>query len=268
MVRSPDALGAAHAGRERSRPVRSAVLARLLPPPARRRRDAERRRDRRVLPDEGPAAPSQRVARRDAIRSATLVAGCRAMSMHVLARTDPHAVRDEVRAGASGLDLHRPRRASRAATGRIPICGSPARSAPTTSSSWIGSTARSCRSTTWTASSRTAGRRRAATATACTASGISRPRRDATCRAPTDRARSGAPRVLEWRTARLTRAVEALGRDRSARIRSRGAVHPQRSAEHEDRRRARRHPVRRLPGPPRPDAAVGERPPREGIPRA
>ena len=98
LVRSADALGAADAGRERSRPVRSAVLARLLPPHPRRRRLPQRRRHRRLLPDRGPAPPPQRLARRRAIRSATLVAGCRALGMRVVARTDPHAARDDVRA--------------------------------------------------------------------------------------------------------------------------------------------------------------------------
>ena len=47
-----------------------AVLARLLPARSRRRRLPQRRRHRRLLPDRSPAAPSQRVARRRAIRSA------------------------------------------------------------------------------------------------------------------------------------------------------------------------------------------------------
>ena len=56
---------AAHARRKRSRPLRSAVLARLLPARARRRRLPERRRHRRLLPDGRAAAPSQRVARHE-----------------------------------------------------------------------------------------------------------------------------------------------------------------------------------------------------------
>ena len=73
---------------------------------------------------------------------------------------------------------------------------------------------------------------------------------DAATRAP------AVPRVAQ-RAA--DRAVEAVGRDGPRRS-TRGALHSQRSAGPEDRRRAGRHPVRRLPGAPRPDAAVGQRP--------
>ena len=79
-------------------PLRSAVLARLLPAPARRRRDAQRRRHRRLLPDRGAAAPPQRLARRQRSVRRRSSPGCRALGMHVVARTDPHAVRDDVRA--------------------------------------------------------------------------------------------------------------------------------------------------------------------------
>ena len=48
-----------------------------------------------------------------AIRSARSSAGCRALGMHVVARTDPHAVRDEVREAHPGLDCgERGRRAA------------------------------------------------------------------------------------------------------------------------------------------------------------
>ena len=95
-------------------------------------------------------------------------------------------------------------RRARCGTGPTPICGSPARSGPTTSSSWTRSTARSSRSTGWTASSRTAGHRRAATASASTAS-----RTSATPPARSFRARPIARdplrrQFLEWKKARLT----------------------------------------------------------------
>ena len=167
--------------------------------------------------------------------------------------------------GASRLDRRRRATASRAGTGRIPSCGSPARSVPTTSSSWTRSIARSSRSTRSTASSPTAGRRRAATATACTARRTSRTRPGCDLPRTTDR-RDPARRALR-RVAQgaADRALEALGRDRAC-GQPRRALHPQRPAGSEDRRRARGDPVRRQPGAPRPDAAVDERPAREGIP--
>ena len=53
----------------------------------------------------------------------TLVAGCRALGMRVVARTDPHAVRDEVRAAHPDWIAVDARPASRAGTGPTPICG-------------------------------------------------------------------------------------------------------------------------------------------------
>ena len=64
-------------------------------------------------PTQDPSAPPQRVAGRHAIRSATLVAGCRKLGMVVVARTDPHAVHEDVHDGASGLDRGRRRRQPR-----------------------------------------------------------------------------------------------------------------------------------------------------------
>ena len=63
----------------------------------------------------------------------------------------------------------------------------------------------------------------------------------------------------------VDRAVEALGRDRAGRQRG-GALHSQRPAQHEVGRRARGHPVHRQPGAPRADAAVEQRPARQGAP--
>lgn len=58
VVRSADTLGAAHAGRKRSRPIRRAVLAGLLQTPSRRCCLPHRRR-RGLLLDEGPATLPQ-----------------------------------------------------------------------------------------------------------------------------------------------------------------------------------------------------------------
>ena len=238
VVRSADALGAADAGRERSGPIRSAVLARLLPPAARRCRHAQRRRHRRLLPHRGPAAPSQRMARRRAIRSATLVAGCRALGMRVVARTDPHAARDDVQAAHPDWIAVDRRRRSRGGTGRTPTCGSPARSVRTTSSSWTRSIARSSRSTSVDG---IFSNRWAPQGGDCYCVHCQRelPRGDRPRPAAHDRparSRRGA-QFIEWRKARLDRALEALGRDR-ARRESGGAVHPERAAGSEDRRRA------------------------------
>ena len=52
-----------------------------------------------------------------------LVAGCRALGMHVVARTDPHAVRDEVRAAHPDWIAVDGERASRCGTGPTRSCG-------------------------------------------------------------------------------------------------------------------------------------------------
>ncbi len=261
LVRQADALGAAHAGRERSRPLRSAVLARLLPPHPRRRRLPQRRRHRRLLPDRGPAPPPQRLARATAIRSgrsspAAARSGC--TSSRAPIRT-PRATRcgRRIRTGSPSTPT-----GSRAGTGRTRICGSPARSARTTSSSWTRSTARSSRKYKVDGIFTNRWAPQGGTATACTASGTSRRRPGSSCRvAPTPRipARRAVHRVAQGAA---DRAVEALGRDHS-RGESRRALHPERSAGPEDGRRARGDPVHRLPGAPRPDAAVGQRPARK-----
>ena len=49
-------------------------------------------------PTEVPLHHRSDVARHRPIRSARSSTGCRALGMHVIARTDPHAARDEVRA--------------------------------------------------------------------------------------------------------------------------------------------------------------------------
>ena len=61
--------------------------------------------------------------------------GAGRLGMHVIARTDPHAVRDEVQRAHPGLDCRRRRTASRDAIGPTRSCGSRARSGRTTSSS-------------------------------------------------------------------------------------------------------------------------------------
>ena len=242
--------------------VRSAVLARLLPPHARRRRLPQRRRHRRLLPDRGAAAPSQRLARRRAIRSATLVAGCRALRMHVVARTDPHAARDDVRARASGLDCRRRRRPAAPALGEPGAVGHlRARSlqlrvhgpgAPRDRHAVQGR--RDLRQPLGAA-----GRRLLLRALPAELQG--RDRRWI-CRASTDAARSGAPRVRRVAQGAADRAVEALGRDGPrAPTRTRGFI-PNGPPDLQDRRRAGGDPVRRPPGAPRRDAAVGQRPAR------
>ena len=110
------------------------VLARLLPPHPLRRRVPQRRRLRRLLPDEVPLHHrSQCLGDRDPFGD--LVAGCRKLGMIVIARTDPHAVHQDV------YDAHPDWIAVDAdgqeapPLGRCPSCGSPARSVRTTSSS-------------------------------------------------------------------------------------------------------------------------------------
>ena len=98
MVRQADALGAADARRERSghasiRSSGSTTSAGCTPTPPRSAPAASSRttrpRCRCTIAAPGSATSDP---------FGTLVAGCRAMGMHVVARTDPHAVRDEVRA--------------------------------------------------------------------------------------------------------------------------------------------------------------------------
>ena len=92
------------------------------------------------------------------------------------------------------------------------------------------------------------------------------PRRpDWTLPGSSEPARPAPPRVPRMAKGAAHRAVAALGRHR-ARGEPRRAVHAERPAGHQDRRRSRGHPVRRLPGAAWPDAAVGERPARQGIP--
>ena len=143
LVRHADAVGAADAGRERSRPVRSAVLARLLPPHQGRCRLPERRGHRRLLPDRGAAAPSQQHAWARAIRSGRWLPAAVRLKMHVIARTDPHAARDEVRAAHPDWIAARPDGQPDPALGQQGIVGDVRARVPTTSSSWTRCTARS-----------------------------------------------------------------------------------------------------------------------------
>ena len=121
------------------------------------------------------------------------------------------------------------------------------------------------RCTRSTASSRTGGRRKAATATASTVRRTSRTATGRDLPRTTDRARSAAPAVSRVAQGAADRALEAVGRDRP-RGQSRRALHPQRSAGPEDGRRAGGDSVHRQPGAARRDAAVGQRPARQGIP--
>ena len=91
-------MGAADARRKRSRArlIRnsgSTISAGCMPTPPRSVPAASSPTTRRSA-----AASSKRLARRRAIRLERWSPGCRSMGMHVVARTDPHAVRDEVRA--------------------------------------------------------------------------------------------------------------------------------------------------------------------------
>ena len=208
---------AAHARRERSRPLRSAVLARLLPPRPRRRRVPQRRRHRRVLPDRRSrctiaARGSARAIRSARSSPAAARSGC--TSSRAPIRT-PCATRCGRR---TRTGLPSPAPASRAGIGPIPSCGSPARSVPTTSSSWTRSTARS--STKYKVdgifANRWAPQGGDCYCVHCqpnfkAATGLELPR--------TTDARDPARRqFLEWRKARLTELWKRLGCDASAAI--------------------------------------------------
>ena len=162
--------------------------------PARRRRDAERRRHRRLLPDQGAAAPSQRVARRH--RSVRHAGRRLPRAGHARRRADRSACGARRRSGgASGLDFGRRQRRAAAPLGQSRAVGHVRARSLQLRLHGPGATARSCPRTTSTASSRIAGRRRAATATACTASGTSRTATGRDLPRTTDRTRSRAPRV-------------------------------------------------------------------------
>ena len=190
--------------------VRSAVLARLLQAPARGRRLPERRRHRRLLPDRGPAPPPQRwLGETDPF--GTLLAGCRALGMRV-----DRAHRSARRAGrcqarASRLDCRRPPTASRAVTGRIRICGSRARSARTTSSSWTSVHREIVDEVPRGRHLREPLGAHRATATACTARRTSRPRRGLELPRTTDRRDPARRRVSRVAQRAADRALEARG---------------------------------------------------------
>ena len=122
VVRPADALGTADPGRERSGPLRSAVLARLLQAAARRRGDVERRRHRRVLPDRGAAAPSQRLAGLE--RSLRHDGQRLPRSRHARRGADrPARGARRGAAGASGLDRGESRWPAGAALGQPGVVG-------------------------------------------------------------------------------------------------------------------------------------------------
>ena len=193
----------------------------------------------------------------------TLAAGCRAQGMRVVARTDPHAVRDEVRAAHPDWIA-------------VNADGSPRRHWAN-KDLWV-----TCALGPYNFDFMDAVHREI----------VSKYQRGRHLREPLgaarrrlllralrtelqdgDRAGPAAPGCDRRGPARVRRVahravdgvVEALGRDRAL-GESRGAIHPQRPAGFEDRRRAGRHPVHRQPGAARPDAALGQRPPREGVP--
>ena len=216
LVRHADALGAADAGRERSRPLRSAVLARLLPPHPRRRRLPERRRHRRLLPDRGAAAPSQRMAR---VERSVRDAGCRAAarwgctSSRAPIRT-PRATRcgPRIRTGLPSTPDGQPD----PALGEPGPVGDLRARALQLRVHGPGPSRDRHASTRSTASSRTAGRRRRS-ATACTASRTSRRRPGWICRTSTDAADPARRAVHRVAQGAADRAVEARGTRPSAR---------------------------------------------------
>ena len=118
----PDAMGAVDAGRERSGPLRSAGLARLLQARPRRRRVPQRRRLRGLLSHQDSAAPPQRLARGPGPvrRPGRRVpqAGHDRRRAHRSSCRAPGCLRR-----ASGLDRRGRGRAARAGTGRARRCG-------------------------------------------------------------------------------------------------------------------------------------------------
>ena len=134
----------------------------------------------------------------------TLVAGCRAMGMHVVARTDPHAVREDVRAAHPDWIAHdadgEPRRHWANPELWVTCALGPY------NFDFMDQVHREIvqRSTKSTASSRIAGRSREAIATAPTARRTSRTRPGWTCRAVTDRRDPARRAFVAWRKTRLT----------------------------------------------------------------
>ena len=134
LGRPPDALGAAHARRERSRHVRRAILARVLPAHEGRRSLSQRRWLRRLLSDRCgriiTAANGSAIATRSANWSTDVASSAWSSS-----RAPIRTPRTTTRSRPTPTGSTSPPTASRAATGRRPSCGSPARSDRTTSSS-------------------------------------------------------------------------------------------------------------------------------------
>ncbi len=232
MVRPADALGAADAGRKRSRPLRPGLLARLLPPPARRCRHAQRRRHRRVLPHRGAAAPSQRVAwRQRPVRHA----GRRLpRARHARGGADgPACGPRRGSRGAPGLDRRQRRRQPPAALGQQGPVGDlrpgsvqlrlHGRGAPRDRVEVPGG--RHLRQPLGAAGRRLLLRALRTELQDGDRAGSAAPGCD----------RRGPARVCRVAHRAVDGVVEALGRDRAL-GESRGAIHPQRPAGSEDRR--------------------------------
>ena len=184
--------------------------------------------------------------------------------MHVIARTDPHAVRDEVRAAhPDWIAVTRGRRAA-TALGQSRAVGDLRARAVQLRVHGPGPSRDRHASTRSTASSRTAGRRRGRLLLRALPSRTSRPRPALDCRArptPRDPARR---QFLAWRKARLTElwkhwdaTVRAANPD--ARFIPNGPPDLKTAGE------LARDSVHRQPGAARPDAPVDQRPPRQGV---
>ena len=195
----------------------------------------------------------------------TLVKGCRDLGMHVVARTDPHAVRDEVRqAHPDWIAVNRDGAAG-AALGQPGAVGHLRARARTTSSSWTRCTARSSRryKIDGIFANRWAPQGGDCFCVHCqqnfkAATGLALPRTND----PRDPARR---QYLEWRTARL---IELWKRWDATVRRANAAARfiPNGPPSIEVGRRARGDSVHRQPGAPRADAAVEQRPARQGVP--
>ena len=193
----------------------------------------------------------------------TLLAGCRALGMRVVARTDPHAARDEVKAAHPDWIA-------------VTADGEPRRHWAN-HEMWV-----TCALGPYNFEFMDQVHREIVTRYRvdgifsnrwapqgdCYCVHCQKNFRDATgldlprTTNPRDPARR---RYLEWRTARLVQALDALG-PHGARRESRRAVHSEWTTGHEIRRRSGGDSVRRLSGAPWPDAAVGQRPARQGVP--
>ena len=202
----------------------------------------------------------------DAIRSATLVAGCRDAGH---ARRRAHGSARGARrgaGGASGLDCRRRRRRAAAALGEPGLWVTCALGPY--NFEFMDQVHREIvdevqRRRHLREPLGAAGRRLLLRALRSELQGRDRPRAAAHDRSP----RSGAAGVHRVAQGAADRAVEAMGRRRCAPPIPRRASFPNGPPDLKTAGELADDPVRGLPGAARPDAAVGERPAREGVPR-